>query len=219
MNTANITIDGRRIKAIKGEILLYRALAEGFFIPNLCAMEEVHPPSASCRLCWVAVEGAAKPMTSCTVRIEDGMTVRTRGEAVDRLVRAGFEMLMSAHRLDCKICPGNRRCALQTIAKERGLSLRPKRFDKIEPEWPIDESRPEMGFNPNHCVLCGRCVYVCNHVVKRGVLDFTRRGLLTAVGTFDGEPLARQDCDGCLACVEVCPVVALYLRGQVADNH
>ena len=211
MSDVTIVIDGARVEAKEGEILLFRALSAGFFIPSLCAIEGVAPPHGSCRLCFVEVEGKG-PVTSCTTRVEDGMVVRTRTEAVDRLVRSAFEMLLSVHRLDCKVCEGNRRCALQEIAKKRKVPLRVKILSKIEPDFPVDESRAEMGFNPNHCVLCGRCVHVCNNVVKKGVLDFVRRGLSMQVGAFDGRPLAEQDCGDCTACTEVCPVHALYLR-------
>ena len=212
MSDVTITIDGKQIQAQAGEILLHRALKEGFFIPSLCAIEGLEPPAASCRLCYVEIEGYKRPVTSCSTRIEDGMVVHTRTDAIDRLVRAGFEMLMSVHRLDCKICEGNRRCALQEIAKKRKVSLRVKRLPKIEPDYPVDESRPEIGFNPNHCVLCGKCVHVCNQVVKKGVLDYTHRGLKMTVGTFDGQPLAEQTCGDCVECAKSCPVGALYLR-------
>ncbi len=212
MTPIEIIIDGQKIEAIEGETLLFRALAAGIFIPNLCAMEGVDPPRNSCRLCFVEVEGMDKPVTSCTLKVQDGMVVSTRSEAVDRLVASAFEMLMSVHRIDCKFCPGNGRCALQEIAKKRKFRLKPKRLPMIEPDWPVDESRPEMGMNPNHCVLCGRCVHVCNNVVGKKVLDFMNRNLATRVGTFDGEPLAEQECGDCLACAGVCPVGAIYLR-------
>jgi bidirectional [NiFe] hydrogenase diaphorase subunit len=214
MNPVTIFIDGQEIKANEGEFLLFRALAEGIFIPNLCAIEGLDPPPGSCRLCYVEIEGYRKPVTSCTVRITEGMKVTTRSEAVDRLVRAGFELMMSVHRLNCKHCPGNKRCDLQTIAKTRKVPLKPRRVPKIEPDFPIDESRPEMGFDPNHCVLCGKCVYVCNEVVKKGVLDIANRGLSTTVSTFDGLPLADQDCGDCTECALTCPVGALYLRTE-----
>ena len=212
MTTVNITVDGREVKAEAGGRLLWALLDAGIWVPNLCAIAGLEPPDGGCRLCWVEVEGRKKPVTSCTQPVSDKMMVRTRSPDVDRLVRAGFEMLLSTHRLDCKDCPGNRRCALQEIAKKRKIPLQGKRLRKIEPDFPVDESRADLGLNPNHCVLCGKCVYVCNHEVKKGILDIANRGLESVVSTFDGEPLADQDCGDCTRCAEVCPTHAIYLR-------
>ena len=163
-------------------------------------------------MCWVEVEGQKEPVTSCTQPVAEGMVVRTRSGAVDRLVRASFEMLLSTHRLDCKHCPGNHRCALQEIAKQRKIPLAGKRLKKIEPDLPVDESRSDLGLNPNHCVLCGKCVYVCKHEVKKGILEIVNRGLESQVSTFDGEPLADQDCGDCTSCAEVCPTHAIWKK-------
>jgi formate dehydrogenase major subunit/NADH-quinone oxidoreductase subunit G len=212
MSPVTIVVDGQKLQAEPGSRLLWAILDAGIWVPNLCAIKELEPPDGGCRLCWVEVEGNKKPVTSCTQPVEDGMVVRTRTEAVDRLVRAGFEMLLSTHRLDCKDCPGNRRCALQEIAKLRKIPLQGKRLKKFEPDHPIDESRADLGLNPNHCVLCGKCVYVCNHEIKKGILDIANRGLESVVSTFDGEPLADQDCGECTRCAEVCPTHALYKK-------
>ncbi|MBI5528056.1 MAG: (2Fe-2S)-binding protein [Deltaproteobacteria bacterium] len=230
---ATIIIDGKEATAEDGSRLLWAILDAGIWIPNLCAIRGVEPPHGGCRLCWVEVEGPAvskvegpavskvegpkKPVTSCTRPVKDGMVVRTRSEGVDRLVRAGFEMLLSTHRLDCRVCPGNRRCGLQDIARLRKIPLRGKRLDKIEPDFPLDESRPELGINPNHCILCGRCVHACHVEVKKGIIDYVSRGLRTHVGTFDGAPLNTQGCGDCVRCAQVCPVGAIYLRKRAAD--
>ncbi len=218
MERVEITIDGQKVQAAAGEKLLFAALKAGFFIPHLCAMEEIDPPKNSCRLCFVEIEGIDKPVTSCTVNVSEGMVVRTRSEQVDRLVASAFEMLMSAHRIDCKFCPGNKRCALQEIAKKRKLPLKPRNLKMIEPDFPVDESRPEIGLNPNHCVLCSRCVYICNQVVGKNVIDKMNRGLLSRIGTFDGEPLADQECGQCVECAKICPVGAIYLRKNTQNE-
>jgi len=212
MSAVTITVDGQKIQAEEGSRLLWAILDAGIWVPNLCAIRELEPPDGGCRLCWVEVEGKSKPVTSCTQPVKDGMVVRTRSAAVDRLVRAGFEMLLSTHRLNCKDCPGNRRCALQEIAKQRKVPLTGKRLKKIEPDFPVDESRPDLGLDPNHCVLCGKCVYVCKHEVKKGVLDIINRGLESRISTFDGEPLADQDCGECTRCAEVCPTHAIWKK-------
>jgi len=212
MSPVTITVDGKKVQAETGSRLLWAILDAGVWVPNLCAIRDREPPDGGCRLCWVEVEGQEEPVTSCTQPVADGMVVRTRSAAVDRLVRAAFEMLLSTHRLDCKHCPGNRRCALQEIAKQRKIPLTGKRLKKIEPDLPVDESRPDLGLNPNHCVLCGKCVYVCEHEVKKGILDIMNRGLESRVSTFDGEPLADQDCGECTRCAEVCPTHAIWKK-------
>ena len=208
----SIQVDGRSVEAVPGERLLPALLRAGIWIPHLCHFPGREPPDGSCRLCFVQITGWDRPVTACSAMVEENMQVQTRTPEVDRLVASGFAMIMSTHRLDCKQCPGNRRCALQEIAKKRKLPLRPKRLPKIEPDWPIDDSRSDLGINPNHCVLCGRCIHVCNQEVNKGILDYAHRGLKTVVSTFDGEPLAGQDCGDCTRCADVCPVGAIYRK-------
>ena len=93
MSAVTITVDGRKIQAEPGSRLLWAILDAGIWVPNLCAIRELDPPEGGCRLCWVEVEGHQQPVTSCTQPVVEGMVVRTRTPAVDRLVRAGFEML------------------------------------------------------------------------------------------------------------------------------
>lgn len=212
MSRVSFEVDGKTIEAEEGARLLPVLLEAGFDIPNLCHLPGVEPPHGGCRLCWVEVEGKPAPVTSCTKRVRAGMVVRTRTPAVDRLVGAAFAQLMSVHRLDCKQCPANRNCALQDIARSRKLPLKPRGLPIVDPGLPVDESRPELGLDPNHCVLCGKCVHVCTHEVKKGILAIIRRGLASTISTFDGQPLADQGCEGCTRCAEVCPVGAIYLR-------
>jgi formate dehydrogenase major subunit/NADH-quinone oxidoreductase subunit G len=212
MGTVTIEINGQKVTAREGDKLLWAALDAGLYIPHLCAGREIDYHPGSCRLCFVEIKGRAEPALACQETIAPNMVVSTESERVDRLVRTGFELLMSTHRLDCKDCPANKKCALQEIAKQRKIPLKPKRLPKIEPDWPIDDSHPQFGLNPNHCVLCGKCVHVCNTIENCRILDFSKRGALTSISTFDHAPLAQHDCSSCLCCVEVCPVGALYRK-------
>lgn len=212
MSTVEIIIDGQKVEAREGQKVLWAALDAGVFIPHLCAERKMDHRAGSCRLCFVEIEGHPAPVTSCTETVKPGMKVFTRSGKVDRLVRTGFELIMSTHRLDCAHCPANKKCALQEIARKRKLPLKPRRIPKIEPDWPVDESRPDFGLNPNHCVLCGKCVRACNRTSECRILDFKGRGITTVISTFDGMPLADHKCDGCLECVMVCPVGALYRK-------
>jgi formate dehydrogenase major subunit/NADH-quinone oxidoreductase subunit G len=211
MSKVSLTIDGIEIRAGEGEKLLWAALDAGIYIPSLCAIRGVNPPRAGCRLCFVQIEGQPRPVTACTEPVADGMVVYTNTPRVNRLRRTAFELLMSNHPVECAKCPKNRDCELQRIASHLGLKLRQKRFRSIPRSLPVDSSHPLFTYDPNQCVLCGKCVWVCTENGK-GVLNFAFRGVDMVVSTFDNIPLTESNCDGCLECVAVCPVAALVLK-------
>lgn len=210
--SVTIYIDDQPVQARPGEYLLWAALDAGIYIPHLCAIREREFPFGACRLCFVEVEGRDAPVTACSEPVRKGLRVRTRSERVDRLRRTAFELLMSHHDLDCKNCLANRSCELQRLAKFLKVPLKPKRLRTLPTAIPVDDSHPEIVLNPNRCVLCGKCVWVCQHVLKTGALDFVLRGLQTRVAPFRMEPLAQTICTGCGACADVCPVGALRRR-------
>jgi formate dehydrogenase major subunit/NADH-quinone oxidoreductase subunit G len=211
IQTITFTIDGKVITAKPGEKILWAALANDIYIPHLCAIEENHTPFASCRLCFVEIEGYQRPVTACTETVQQDMAVNTRSPRVDRLVRTGFEMIMTNHRLECKKCPANRSCELQRIARERGLKLKPKDLPLLEKNLPVDDSAPNITYDPNKCVLCGRCVWTCK-TKGTGALGFARRGFDRMVTTFRDVPLAESNCNNCDACAGACPVGALSVK-------
>jgi len=212
MKTVSLTIDGRKITAPEGENLLWVALDNGIYIPNLCALRDKPEPAASCRLCFVEVEGKEQPVTACTETISEGMVVNTRGARALRLARTGFELLMASEPADCARCPANRSCELQTIAHHLGAKLKSKRFRKLLRELPIDDSNPQFIYDPNRCVLCGRCVWVCRQHLEVGVLGFAHRGFDRMVTTFGDEPIGEFRCQDCGECVSVCPTGALVFK-------
>lgn len=211
-----LTIDGRQVKAKAGEKLLWVALENDIYIPHLCAIKEENRPSASCRLCFVEIEGAKHPVTACTTKVQEGLVVSTRSERVDRLVRTAFELILSDHNLNCRQCPANRACALQKIAKERKLKLRHERFKPLVQEYEIDESPEKFAFDRSRCVLCGQCVWADREEAKVGAIGFSERGIKRVVTTFKDVPLAESVCTQCLLCVKACPVGALYLKKEEA---
>jgi NADH dehydrogenase/NADH:ubiquinone oxidoreductase subunit G len=208
-----LTIDNKTITASEGEKLLWVALENNIYIPNLCAIKDATRPAAGCRLCFVEIEGFREPVTACTTPVAEGMVVKTRTPAVDRLVKTAFELLLSDHRLKCSECPANRSCELQKIARERGLKLRLTRFKPLEKAIPpVDDSAASFTFDRSRCVLCGRCVWVDREAAKVGAIGFTRRGLNRMVTTFQDTSLADSICTECGLCVEACPVGALSFK-------
>ena len=207
-----VTIDGKEIKARTGEKLLWAALENGIYIPNLCAIKDKPEPNAACRLCWVEIEGEKGPVTACTVTVTDGMTVNTRGEKALGLARAGFELLMASHALDCAHCNANGVCELQKIAKTLKCSLKPKRLRVLLRDLPTDNSNPLFNYDPNKCILCGRCVWECKKHRVKALLGFAHRGFERRLTTFGDEPIGRDKCLDCSECVRVCPTGALALK-------
>jgi len=213
MRTVSLTIDGKKIAARPGAKLLWAALEHGIYIPNLCAIKEKPEPEAACRLCFVEIAGRRAPVTACTEVVAEGMVVNTKGEKARRLSRTGFELLMASHPVDCACCPANRRCELQKIARHLGTGLKTKRFRKLLRGLPVDESNPLFTYDPNKCVLCGRCVWVCRQHRETSVLGFAHRGFKRRVTTFGDEPIGKR-CLDCGACVCVCPTGALSLKTE-----
>jgi predicted molibdopterin-dependent oxidoreductase YjgC len=212
MAKVKLTINGKPVEAAKGEKILWAALDNGIYIPHLCEDRGRKEAAASCRLCFVEVEGKQNLVLGCVEPVFEGMVVNTRSERVLRLVKVGFRLLISTHPVECAECPGNDACALQEIAKKMKFGLNSGRLKKILPNYPIDESHPDFGFDANRCVLCGKCVHECNEVTGAEAINFIRRGIKTKVGTFDDGPIAESSCVSCFNCVEVCPVKAFYYK-------
>lgn len=208
-----LTIDGRQLDVDEQKTLLEVCLEHGIDIPNLCFLKEMENPPASCRLCFVQVEGESKPVSSCRVKPSEGMVVHTTSPEVRRLQRSALRILLSAHRVDCKNCPANKRCELQRVAKFLGVPLKSKHLESIEQERPqADDGHPLLRYDANRCVLCGRCIFVCRRQCGHPLITFARRGFDTVVDFLGDKDPARLPCSNCLACVEVCPVAALVLK-------
>ena len=212
MRTVSLTVDGKKITACEGEKLLWVALDNGIYIPNLCALRDKAEPTAGCRLCFVEVDGYSQLVTACTEPGREGMVVNTKGPKALRLVRTGFELLLATHPIDCAHCFKNRSCELQKIAVHLRIKLKAKRFKKLERKLPVDASSPTFIYDSNKCVLCGRCVWVCR---KRGIgaLGFAHRGFKRVVTTFGDEPMAKLKCQECRECISVCPTGAFVFKG------
>ena len=212
MKEVSLTVDGKSIKAREGKTILWAALENGIYIPNLCAIQDRVQPSASCRLCFVEVESENEPVVACTEPVKEGMVVHTRGKNALRLARTSAELVLASHPVDCGHCLKNRSCELQKIVQHLGIKLTTKRFRKLERNLSIDESSPLFTYDPNKCVLCGKCVWVCQEKLGIGAIGFTRRGFKRRVSTFQDKPIAESTCSHCAECVKVCPVGSLVFK-------
>jgi len=209
-----LIVDNKEIETQEGVIVLQACLDNEIYIPNLCYLKEMDNPPGSCRLCFVEIDGYNQPITACTVRVKEGMVVRTNTEHVRRLQRTALELLLSVHHVDCRNCPANKRCELQRIAKFLHVGLRPKRLEGLEREVEVEQNHPCLEYVYSRCVLCGRCVFVCQRKNGQSMLSFARKGLDTVISFFGEKDRARTTCKECYDCAEICPVAALLVKGE-----
>ncbi len=207
-----LIVDNKEIETEDEVTVLQACLDNKIYIPNLCYLKEMDNPPGSCRLCFVEIKGYNQPITSCTVKVKEGMEVRTNTEHVRRLQRTAFEFLLSVHHVDCKNCPANKKCELQRIAKFLHFGLKLKKLEQLEREEGVEQDHPFMEYVSNRCVLCGKCVFVCQKKNGKAMLSFAKRGLDTVISFFGEEDKAKTTCKECYACVEICPVAALIRK-------
>jgi iron-only hydrogenase group A len=214
MATVTLTIDGRKIEAEQGATILEAAHLAGVDIPTLCHWEDINEIGA-CRVCVVEVEGAKTLMAACVAPVADGMVVHTNSPKVRKSRKISVELLLSNHPYECPTCIRNGNCELQSIAER--LGIRSVRYEGEKVEFPIDESTPSIVRDPNKCVLCRRCVSVCDKIQSVKAIGLVDRGFETIVGTAFKDPLKDVACVLCGQCTLVCPVGALYEKDQIDE--
>ena len=207
-----LQVDDKEIEVKEGTILLKACLDNDIYIPNLCYMNDMKGSVASCRMCFIEVEGEEKPVTSCTVKATGNMKVKTDTPAVRRLQRSAFRLLLSTHHVDCHNCQANKKCELQKIAKYLKVGLKQKTLEQILKSPATDKSHPCLNFFHNRCVLCGKCIFVCQKQNQKTTLTFAKRGFDTIISFYGAANLSEISCGVCNSCVEICPVGAIALR-------
>ncbi len=210
----NIEVNNKEIKARKGETILEALERNGIKVPTLCHVEGFSPTGA-CRICVVEVEGKSALIPACSYPVEEWMKIKTHSPRVIKARKTIVEMLLSNHPDDCLYCERNGNCELQNLAI--GLNVRERRFAGKKVSHKKDLSSTGMVRDPSKCILCGRCVRVCEEEVTVAAIDFIRRGSSMVIGTKYNHGFNNQSCISCGQCVMVCPTGALYERSRLAD--
>lgn len=201
-----ISINDHEVTALDGETVLDACRRHGIAIPTMCHLRHLTPTGA-CRLCVVEVDGQRALVPSCAYPVAEGMRVRTHSARAVEARRVVVELLLANHPDDCLYCGRNADCELRGLAAELGVQGR--RFRGAKLAHKMDAGSPAIVRDPAKCILCGKCVRVCEEVQGVGCLDFIGRGSATTVGPALGQGLNVSSCVNCGQCILVCPTGAL----------
>ena len=210
--TVTLTIDGQLVSARQGESLLHVIREHGGRVPTLCEFEGLSSVGA-CRLCLVEVAGRPRPAAACVTSAEEGLEVLTTSERIVRYRRMTLELLLAERNHICSVCVMNGHCELQDRAAEAGIDH--VRFDyPWQTNLRVDASHALFVLDENRCVLCTRCVRVCDELEGVHTWDLSGRGTGTRVITDLAVPWGEAvSCTSCGKCVQVCPTGALVRKG------
>jgi iron-only hydrogenase group A len=210
----NLTIDGSKVEIEEGATILDAALKAKIHIPTLCYLPEVQAIGA-CRVCLVEIEGNRMLQASCVAPASAGLVVYTNTERVRKARKFSIEMLLSNHPFECLTCARNLNCELQSLASE--LGIREVRFAGEKSGGRIDESSPSIRRDQNKCILCRRCVTVCQDIQSVTALYLHGRGFNTRVEPVFDRDINDVACTNCGQCSLVCPVGAITEKEYINE--
>lgn len=213
MQMVTLKIDGIQVEVPQDYTIIQAAEKAGVHIPVLCHDARLNPFGA-CRVCLIEAVGNPRMMTACTTPVTPNMEILTNTEKLQRIRKTIIELLLINHPLECPVCDKGGECTLQDLTYEVGLTK--VRFDAEPLDTTVDHTNPFIERDIDRCVLCGRCVRICDEVVNIQAIDFTSRGVETTIGTAFDQPWS---CEFCGQCISVCPVGSLNNRVYLFKNR
>ncbi len=209
-----IEINNQQVTASKGETILEVLNRIGIEVPTLCSMKN-YAPTGACRMCVVEVEGRKNLIPSCSFKVEEWMKIKTHSPKVVKARKTIVELLLADHPDDCLYCERNGSCELQDLAE--ALHIRERNLTGRKSHLPTDKSSLSIVKEPKKCILCRRCVRVCDEIVGVSTFERSYRGINSAIETAMHLPLSSSNCINCGQCTLVCPTAALTEKINFAE--
>ena len=203
MADVNLTVDGKKLAAPAGTLLIEACKSAGIEVPSFCYYPNLSLQGA-CRMCLVKIEKMPKLQTACTTVVSEGMTVTTDSPEIKQARKSMLEMVLANHPLDCPVCDAGGECELQDMTFSYGAAE--SKFIDIKNHREEQQWSPVVFFDRPRCILCYRCVRVCGEGMDVWALGVQNRGVTSIIAPNKEDHL---ECEECGMCIDICPVGAL----------